>query len=193
MKDDLEHIVETPPTLRQELKQSVRQYPKTWVEYMKTLGPACLISSVGSALSQWASVKMGYDSAAATTLAAYIGGYATGYSSVFGLEYLRHRQKYPRGILSKEFGEFVGTFLAADYVADLTIFSPSFIFANVWLAHHTKIHPATRSLLAWNSAAFLYILGMAALHPGTRRINQSINKGVISLYQRLISHFPSGD
>ena len=73
-----------------------------WRSQVKTLGPACLISSVGSALSQWASVKMGYDSAAATTLAAYIGGYATGYSSFFGLEYLRNRQKYPRGLLSKE-------------------------------------------------------------------------------------------
>lgn len=182
--DGLERIVEHSPTLRQELSNSIHAYPHTWVEYFKAVGPAIVISSVASSVGQWAITELGYDSKAATTASAYVCGYLPGYSYFFLSEYHRHREHYGK-LFSKKFGEFVGTFLAADYVADLTTFTPAFIAANVWMTDHTDFHPVVRGMLAWNGAALLYVSSISALHPLSRRINTSLNKRIRSLFHRL--------
>ena len=177
-------LVQEQPTLRQELSQSIKAYPKTWKGYFKQITPAILVSSVGAAAGQWAAQKMGYDSNAAMTAAAYVCGYIPGYSTFFGIEFLRNRDKYKK-VFSKEFGEFAGTFMAADYVSDITTFTPVFIASNLWMANNTEIHPAVRSLIAWNSAGWLYLSTMSALHPLTRRINNSINEGVRKTFKKI--------
>jgi hypothetical protein len=171
-------------TLGQELKQSIVNYPKTWREYGRNLAPAIIASSIGSALGQWAVTKLGYDGKAATTAAAYVCGYIPGYITFFGTEFIRNRHRYPK-LLSKEFGEFVGTFLAADYVADLSTFTPSFIAANLWLTDNTDLHPAVRGLAAWWTASLFYISSISALHPLARRINSSINNGIKKVYRKI--------
>ncbi len=173
-----------PLTLKQELKQSINNYPKTWKEYAKKLAPAIIVSTAGAAFGQWAATRLGYEGKVATTSASYICGFIPGYITFFGLEFLRNRHKYPK-LLSKEFGEFAGTFLAADYVADLSTFTPTFIAANVWLTDNTELSPAARGAIAWNSAGLLYISAISALHPLTRRITSSINKGVKHIYKKV--------
>jgi hypothetical protein len=183
MSENLDDIILTSqPTLREELSQSIRNYPKTWREYLKSLAPAVAISAIGSAAGQWAATSLGYDSKLATTTAAYVCGYVPGFTTFFTMEYTRNREKYPR-VFSKEFGEFVGTFLAADYVSDLSTFTPVFISSNLWMTDHTQIHPAMRSIIAWNVGALGYISAISALHPVARRLNQAINRGVKRIYK----------
>ncbi len=189
MTESLESAVENSKqlSLGQELAHSIKKYPETWKDYFKSLAPALVVSSITSAVGQWAAMKLGYDSTAAMTAAAYVCGYIPGYATFFGLEYFRNKSKYPSGVLSKEFGEFVGTFMAADYVADLSTFTPAFIASNFWLANNTELHPAIRGIVAWDAASLLYISSISAIHPITRRINQSINTKIKSLYSRLVS------
>lgn len=183
MAERLEKIVDgtSVPSLGEELKQSVHEYPQTWKKYVKQLGPAVIISSIGAAAGQWAAHKLGYDSKAAMTATAYVCGYVPGFAYFFTSEYLTNKEKYPNGVLSKEFAHFAGTFMAADYVADLSTFTPAFISSNVWLADHTNLHPAVRSLVAWNTSALLYISAIAGLHPLARRATEKINKGIKKL------------
>jgi hypothetical protein len=178
-------MTEEKLTLRKELTESIKNYPKTWKEYFKGLAPAVVISSIGAAGGQWLANHLGYDSNFAMTASAYVCGYIPGYSYFFGQEYIKNKKKYPKGIISKEFGEFVGTFMASDYVADFTTFTPAFIASNLWMANNTEIHPALRSIIAWNSSAMLYISAMAGLHPVTRRVTQGINHGLESLVKKI--------
>ncbi len=186
----LECIVkgEEPLTLRQELSQSIHAYPKTLKEYFKQLAPAVVVSSLGSALGQYGATELGYDTKFATTAAAYVCGYIPGYTTFFTLEYLKNQNKYP-AVFSKEFGGFVSTFMAADYVADMLTFTPVFIASNIWLTDNTALNPALRSIIAWNTASVLYIASISALHPVTRRISQALNKHVRSLYQTVRKKF----
>ena len=188
MKDLEQRIGDQPtsPTLQQELIQSIRNYPGTWVNYTKNLAPALGISMLGAAAGQWAITEMGYQSHFATTGAAYVCGYIPGYATFFTLEFLKNRAQYPK-LLSRKFGEFVGTFLAADWVADVSTFTPAFIASNIWLTDHTDLHPAVRSLVAWGASSLLYISAMSALHPVARRANQKLNKGIKSLWHRAFS------
>ena len=185
MAEALEAKVDSPQqSLGRELVDSLRNYPSNWVNYMKQLGASVLISSVGSATAQWIAQRMGYNGATAQTVAGYIGGYGTAYPYFFGSEFLRNRDKYPR-LFSREFGKFVGTFLAADYVADLSTFSPAFIASNVWLTNHTDMHPLPKGLIAWNTAGLLYTSVMAGLHPAIQRVNNAINRGIKSVYHKI--------
>lgn len=183
MTNDLEQIAQ--PSLKDELKESIRAYPKTWKEYAKQLGPAVIVSSIGAAVGQELATRLGYDSKLATTLSSYVCGYVPGYLTFFGLEFFRNKQKYPNGILSKEFAHFAGTFLAADYVADITTFTPAFIASNLWLTDNTDLSPAARGLTAWNTSALLYICAMAGLHPLTRRTTSAVNGAIKSIAKRL--------
>lgn len=196
--DELERIVGEAPTalvdsnqnkpsasLKTELAESIRHYPSHWKSYMKQLAPTVLISSLGSATAQWIADRMGFDGTTAQTIAGYIGGYGTGYPFYFGSEYLLHKERYPKGIISKEFGKLVGTFLAADYVADLSTFTPTFIGSNAYLANNTDIAPFPRGLIAWNTAGLLYTSVMAGLHPAVQRVNSAINRGIKSVCRKL--------
>ncbi len=178
MPDNLEKISEENEnveiSLGKELSNSIRNYPSTFKNYFKQLAPAIVISSIGSAAGQYLANKFGYDSNAALTAAAYICGYIPGYSYFFSSEYRTNRENYPK-FLSKEFGKFVSTFMAADYVADITTFTPAFIASNIWMTENTDINPALRSVIAWNAAAFLYMGTISALHPLSRRITDGIN------------------
>lgn len=184
MTESLETRLETPKSLRTELAESFRSYPKNWVSYMKQLAPTILISSLGSATAQWIAQRMGHDGATAQTIAGYIGGYGTGYPFYFGSEYLLHKDRYPKGIISRDFGRFVGTFLAADYVADLSTFTPTFIGLNAYLTNNTDMEPFPRGLVAWNTAGILYTTVMAGLHPAIQRVNSAINRGIKSAFSR---------
>lgn len=175
----------TEKLLREELVKSIRNYPKNWREYAKALTPAIIISSVGSAGGQWFASSHGYDSNLAMTASAYVCGYIPGYTYFFGAEYVKNKLNYPNGIFSRKFAEFAGSFMAADYVADITTFTPAFITSNLWLSNNTDIHPAFRSLVAWNGSALLYLSMMAGLHPLTRRITGRINKGLESVFKKI--------
>ncbi|MBP7708680.1 hypothetical protein KA107_03265 [Candidatus Pacearchaeota archaeon] len=173
------------PTLKEELKDSIKAYPQTWKKYFKQLAPAIGISSIGSAVGQWAAYKLGYeDNNLAMTASAYICGYIPGFTYFFTSEYLANKDKYPQ-FFSKEMGKFAGTFFAADYVADMTTFTPEFMATNVWLNNNTDLGPISRSLIAWNSCGMLYLSAMAGLHPLTRRITEKINKGITSLKKKI--------
>ncbi|MGV8142208.1 MAG: hypothetical protein ACP5NS_01065 [Candidatus Pacearchaeota archaeon] len=185
MTETLEARIETPKSLKTELAESMRKYPSNWVSYMKQLAPTIFVSSLGSATAQWLAERMGFEGTTAQTVAGYIGGYGVGYPFYFGSEYILHKDRYPRGILSKEFGKFVGTFLAADYIADLSTFTPTFIASNAYLADHTDIAPFPRGLIAWNTAGVLYTTVMAGLHPAIQRVNQAINRRIKSVYHKL--------
>jgi|SRR3989344_716530 len=177
MLENIENRINSS-SLRQELSDGIKRYPSNLKEYFKGLGPAFIVSSVGSAAGQWAADRLGFNSTAAQTTAAYIGGYIPGYTYFFTQEYLRNKSKYPKGFFSREMGHFALTFLAADYVADLSTFTPAFISSNVWMKNNTEINPAIRSLIAWNGSGLLYIAAISAIHPLTKRITQSINNGV---------------
>lgn len=183
MTNNLEQIAQ--PSLKNELKESIKNYPKTWKEYAKQLAPAVVVSSIGAAIGQELATRLGYDSKIATTAASYVCGYIPGYATFFGLEFFRNKDKYPRGIFSREFAHFAGTFLAADYVADITTFTPAFIASNIWLTDNTDLSPAARGLTAWNTSALLYICAIAGLHPLTRRITSSVNNTIKSVVKRI--------
>ena len=189
MEPSLETTVKETPSLRQEISESIRHYPSTLVKYGKTLGPAILIASVGSATAQLGAQKLGFDTPSMMTAAAYLGGYVPGYCFFFGREYYKNKDCYPNGMLSKGFGEYVASFFAADYLADITTFTPAFIFSNIWLTNHTSLNPFSRGLLAWNGCALPYLAAMAALHPVTKRATEAVNKGIVSLVSTVKSRF----
>ncbi|MBI3333948.1 hypothetical protein HYZ97_00480 [Candidatus Pacearchaeota archaeon] len=172
-------------TLEQELKESIKGYPRTWIEYFKQLAPAVVVSSIGAAAGQELATRLGYDSKLATTAASYVCGYIPGYLTFFGLEYWKNRGKYSDGLFSREFAHFAGTFLAADYIADIATFTPAFIASNIWLTDNTDLSPAVRGLTAWNTSALLYISAIAGLHPLTRRITSAVNNKVKSVVKKL--------
>lgn len=181
MNGSLESKVDTP-SLRQELATSIINYPSTLKEYTKGLAPAFLISATGCALGQWAAHKLGYDSPTAQTAAGYVCGYVPGFVAFFTREYLTNKKKYPRGVMSREFGHFVGTFLAADYLADFTTFTPTFVTSNALLTQHTTLHPVVRGIISWTAGATLYTAAIAGLHPVAKRatsaLNSKIKKGI---------------
>ncbi|MEK6889007.1 MAG: hypothetical protein AABW80_02770 [Nanoarchaeota archaeon] len=183
MTENLEQVAQ--PSVKDELKDSIKNYPKTWKAYAKQLAPAIVVSSIGAAIGQELATRLGYDSKLATTTASYVCGYIPGYTTFFGLEYWRNKNKYPKGVFSREFAEFAGTFLAVDYVADLTTFTPAFIASNLWLTDNTNLSPALRGLTAWNASALLYVTAMAGLHPLSRRATSAINKAVKSVVRKL--------
>jgi len=185
-RDNLEGMLNSKePTLKEELTQAVKDYPKTFIKYLKQLTPAILVSSVGAAAGQWAANELGYDSNVALTTAGYIAGTIPGYSYFFGSEFLSNRQNYPNGILSKEFGEFAGSFMASDYLADLTTFTPAFVAGNVLLNENTDMSPFMNGVVAWNAASFLYLCTMSALHPVAERVTRSVNNKVRGLWKNI--------
>ena len=183
MNESLEQLVQVAPekSLSSELRESMRNYPRTLLSYTKSILPAAAVSATGSALAQWSAQKMGYESATAATVAGYLGGYIPGYATFFGLEFKKNREKYPK-FFSKEFGKFVSTFLAADYIADLAVFSPTLIATNVALVNNTDMHPFPRGLTSWAVATVPYLLVISGLHPVVRRVNETVNNGIKKLY-----------
>jgi hypothetical protein len=142
------------------------------------------IGSVGAGVGQWAAQKLGYDSVAAQTASAYLCGYIPGYAVMFEREFRKNRDKYPRR-LSKPFGNFVGTFLASDYVADLSTFTPLFIASNAYLINNSDMPALPRTLLLWNGLGLVYTSVMAGLHPTMQRVNNAINRGIKRTYNKI--------
>jgi len=183
--------VDTQPTLKQQLADSIRNYPATWKEYMINMTPATIATMAGAALGKWSAAKLGYTGDLAQTLALY-AGYPFGYGTFFTLAYLRNKEKY-QGILSKEFGKFVGTFLAADYVADLLVFSPIAITSAIYLNRHSDLNPAAQGAIVIGVAGVCYTSTMAALHPVMQRITTRVNETIKSAYHTVTGATHSKD
>ena len=191
MAEPLETIVATAAevtlekphaTLKQEIADAFHHYPSSLIDYTKILLPALAVSSIPSGIAQWGGALLGYTSPAEATAAAYLLGYPAGYATAFTLEYFKNKGNYPLGFFSKKMAEFAGTFIAADYVADLLFFTPEFIALNSWMVNNTSIHPFVRNSAAWYGAGALWISGMALMHPIARRLNTAINKEVRAAY-----------
>lgn len=182
MNESLDAIVEKP-SLSSELKEQIKNYPKNWVEYMKSLAPALIMSTVGAAAGPEVAKNLGYNSEFASLAASYLIGYPMGYTTAFSIEYFRNRKKYG-SIFSKEFGKYVYTFLASDYITDITVFQTTMLGSNFWLKENTELSEAARKAAAWLTGGFCWISAMAGMHPIARRVNEYINTSVKNLYHK---------
>ena len=189
MNEPLESIVKEStvekPSLLDEMKVQVKHYPKNWVEYMKGLMPTLVVSTIGAFYGPDVAQELGYTSEFSKILGTYILGYSMGYTTAFGIEYFRHKEKYPNGIFSKEFKDYIVSFIAADYVADLSVFQTTMLTANYLLGQYTEMNENTRKAAAWVGAGLCWISAMAGLHPITKRVNEYLNNTIKNVYHKL--------
>ena len=179
-----EKITNHKLTLKEETIEHIKKFPTTLKQYCRELGPLILPMAGIGGLAQAGAQKMGFDTPAQMTLAAIVVTYPLYYSTVFVAEYIRNKPTYQKS--KKLFGKYMLDFLAADYVADLTSYTPIFVGTNLWLGKHDpQMQPIERNMIASIAGSTVYIINMAAFLPIIRKATEISNRAIESTYRAI--------